>query len=250
MNWLLIIVIIVMALSILRGLQKGLVKTVISTFFLAIVIIASIWAAPYVSKALNEYTPINTYFTEKAENFLADFTEDTKQNFLDSVEADASANGTVPDAAIEAAGGLSGDGLSLSDAMLRGMLKDEAEKGANAVTELNQKLASSIGNIVVQVIAFIGTFVIACILLIIIMKLLDSVMDLPVLGFVNTLGGGVAGLIRAFLFIWVFFTVVSMSYHTEWGAFCYKAIEENQFLRFLYSNNFIVSIIKMILQKM
>lgn len=236
MNWMFIVVIFMLAVSVLRGLKKGLVRTVISTFFLAIVIVLSIWAAPRIGNALYKNTNINHYFTDRAEAFL-------NGNRTDS--------GNLFDALLDDEGKLTGEidkkEASLSETVLHSLITSGKQAQAAATENLNSYLAPMLGQVAVYVVSFLLAFIGSIILLILIMKLLDSIMNLPVLGFLNTLGGAAAGLIRGLLILWLFFALVSVSKSTYWGSVCLRAIQDNNFLSFFYSNNLLVSLIKAVI---
>ena len=58
MNWLLIIVLVILAAYTIRGYQKGLLRVLFSLFSLIITIAFVTWATPYISNVLKENTQI------------------------------------------------------------------------------------------------------------------------------------------------------------------------------------------------
>ena len=66
---------------------------------------------------------------------------------------------------------------------------------------------------------------------------LDIVAEIPVLGLINRLAGGVIGFAGALIIVWLLFVVVTLLYTTVIGKDIYEAIQGNGILKFLYDNN-------------
>ena len=72
MSWLLIIILVILGLSVIQGLRKGLIRTIVSTFFLIFVMAISIWMAPYIEGVLDKNTKLPEYIEEKCGAFLSE----------------------------------------------------------------------------------------------------------------------------------------------------------------------------------
>ena len=66
---------------------------------------------------------------------------------------------------------------------------------------------------------------------------LDVVSNLPVLGFVNRLAGGGAGLLCALVVVWVLFIIITLLYTTSFGKEMYDVILGNDITKMIYENN-------------
>ena len=66
---------------------------------------------------------------------------------------------------------------------------------------------------------------------------LDIVADLPVLGIINRLVGGVIGVAGALIIVWVLFVAVTLLYTTAIGKDIYQTIQTEPVLRMIYDYN-------------
>lgn len=261
MSWLFIVILIIAALSVLQGVRRGLLRTVVSTFFLIFVTVISIWLTPHVETALREYTPLAAYIEENCSNFLAEELETLLTpeagaggNNLEEVNGEhgdgsggpADAQGTIfpPDA------GNDEQKEWIAQLPLPEYLKEQLQN--NNTQEMYQELlADSFGayitkyltEVILRIVSFLLSFVLSVILIQIILKVIDVMTELPVLSLLNRIGGGAAGLVRALLWIWVFFAILTIFGNTGWGSACLKEISGSPLLEYLYTHNLILNVI-------
>ena len=88
-----------------------------------------------------------------------------------------------------------------------------------------QYVGEFLSKLIIHIIAFLGTFLIVTIILRAIVFALDIVAELPVLGFINRLAGGVVGLGCALIIVWVAFIIITMLYMTSIGKEAYELID-------------------------
>ena len=74
-------------------------------------------------------------------------------------------------------------------------------------------------------------------------RALNIVNKLPVIGGVNRLAGGIAGLGIGLAIVWVFFIIITLAYSTKLGSACLANIEANEFLKKLYDGNILMNTI-------
>ena len=91
--------------------------------------------------------------------------------------------------------------------------------------------------LIINIVCFLFTFIIATILVRAIVLALDIISNLPVLGFMNRLAGGVLGTIGALIVVWVLFTVITLLYTTNIGKALYALIEQESILMLIYEYN-------------
>lgn len=99
--------------------------------------------------------------------------------------------------------------------------------------------------LILNILAFLGTFILITIIIRAIVFALDIVSDLPVLGVLNRLAGGVIGLSGALIIVWTAFVVITLLYVTSFGKELYTMIETDNFLSVLYQYNPIMSLATM-----
>lgn len=105
------------------------------------------------------------------------------------------------------------------------------------VNTFAQYVGSFLAKVIINIISYLGTFLIVTIILRAIIFALDIVAELPVFGLVNRLAGGVIGFVGAAIIVWILFVVVTLLYTTVIGKDIYQAIQSNGILKFLYDNN-------------
>ena len=105
------------------------------------------------------------------------------------------------------------------------------------VTSFPSYVASYISRLVLKVASFLVTFLLAIIIVKALMVAVNIIGELPVLGFVNHLAGGILGLLAALLIVWLIFLGLTLLYSTSVGHTCFGMIEKSVFLKFLYDHN-------------
>ena len=91
--------------------------------------------------------------------------------------------------------------------------------------------------LIINIVCFLLTFIIATILVRAIVLALDIVSNLPVLGLMNRLAGGVLGIAGSLIVIWVIFTIITLLYTTNIGKELYALIEQESLLMLIYEYN-------------
>lgn len=105
------------------------------------------------------------------------------------------------------------------------------------VTGFVPYVATYLAKLIINVAAFLLTFVVVSIVLRAIVFSLNVVAELPVLGLVNRLAGGVLGLMLVLLFVWTAFLIITMLYTTGIGKSLFEMIQESEFLTAIYEYN-------------
>lgn len=105
------------------------------------------------------------------------------------------------------------------------------------VETFTQYVARFLSRLVINIVSFLGVFLLITIILRAIIFALDIVEDLPVLGILNRLAGGAVGFACALLIVWVLFIVVTLAYTTMIGKDVYEIIQDNGVLKMLYDCN-------------
>lgn len=98
-------------------------------------------------------------------------------------------------------------------------------------------VAKYLTRLIINLIAFILTLLVVTVILRAIIFALDIISNLPVLGFVNRLAGGVLGAVGALIIVWILFLIVTMLYTTSIGKDIFAMIQEEPILSMIYENN-------------
>lgn len=235
MSWLLIVIIVILAISVIQGLRKGLVRTIVSTFFLVFVMAISVWMAPHIEDLLDQNTKLPEYIEAKCGSFLNEYMIRNSNG--------QSGTGSTGD---EASGKLFEqeqiENLPIPD-YFKSQISENNNKAAyqelmvQTFTDYVQKYLTGI---VLYIISFAAAFILSVIILQIILKAVDVVTELPLIGLANRLGGAAAGVVRALLWVWIFFAILMLFVNTQWGRICMQEIERNSILSYMYTHNLLL----------
>ena len=215
MNWLRYVLLAVCILSALAGYRKGLVRTVLSMVSLILVTGLAIWMNPYVTDVLNERTTLPQYVEKKCletfENneFLSGENQDVQKKWLESMAV-----------------------REYQEEQLHSL----ASYAAKAVSEK-----------IMKGIAFFLTLVLAVGFVTIAVKIVELIAEIPGISFLNRMGGAGLGVVRAVLWIWIFFAVVYCFQATHWGNVCMKQIQGDMALAWIRENNPVLMLLKNVL---
>ena len=97
--------------------------------------------------------------------------------------------------------------------------------------------------LVVDLLAFLITFLVVTILVRTIMYALNIIGDLPVLHGLNRVAGAFLGMGTALVIVWVLFMIITLSYRTGFGKASMDMIDKSPLLTFLYDHNYIMNAI-------
>ena len=234
MNWVLIVVLLIMTLSVIWGYKKGFIHIAYSLVAGLLALLFVSWAMPHI----NHYVLENTSLYEKLETSIEEAITQ-RANEQTQEEIDENQNKGEDEDEITSLG------IKLPEAISRDIL--EKLKGTTDEFLENNgvyaALAKNMAELVIKGISFLTALVVAWILIQVVSKLLGVVAKIPIIkGANHTLGllaGGVSGLIL----VWILFCVVALSTTSEFGATVVANIYDNRLLTYLYENNGILQVI-------
>ena len=133
---------------------------------------------------------------------------------------------------------------AIDKADLPGLFKDKLTTNNNSdvykelgVETFAQYVGHFLAKLIINIIAFLCTFILVTIVVRAIVFALDIVSELPVLGAVNRLAGGVVGVAGALIIVWTLFVIITLLYTTDIGKQMFGMIESNSLLKMLYDFN-------------
>ncbi len=133
---------------------------------------------------------------------------------------------------------------AISEADLPDIFKDLLSVNNNSeiyeelgVETFAQYVGNFLSKLIINIVSFLGIFLIVTIILRAGIFALDIVEDLPVLGILNRLAGGAVGFACALIIVWVLFIVVTLLYTTVIGKDMYDTVQGNGMLKMLYDCN-------------
>lgn len=220
-NWLLLIVVAFLIFMAIIGLKKGFIKMIFSLVSLIATIILTIVLGPHVATYLKDNTSIYETVQQKTCLFI--------ENALIKMEEEA------------------GESKQIEDLPLPDIIKDWLVENNNEETyelfgaeSLGEYISEYVSNVAVNAIAFVVTFIVILIVIKLVIYFLDLVSKLPFLNGVNKMLGVALGLIEGLVILWVLCLVVTAAAGSEWGQSLLGMINSNEFLSFIYNNNYLM----------
>lgn len=227
MNWLYILVMAYIVISALRGFRKGFLKVVYSMAALlaAIVFVAS--ASPLISHMLQKYTPVYSQIETRCEDYVR--TQIDKK---------------LEDGTLAGAFGL--PGLALPEALQAELLHGTKSAVADTLESqgVYQKIAGAAAGFCVNLIAFLIALLIILLIILKIGRKLDLFSKTPGIHIMNMVMGFFAGIVKAFIVIWLVFLLVRLTAVLPASAALIELIEENAVLKNLYEQNRILELLQ------
>ena len=211
MNWTFLITLLILIICTVVGAFRGLIKTVYSLIIIVAVTVLTTIFAPKLTTYLKNNTTWDDALQSKTESFLRDrgILSDGRQIDLDELP--------VPD--------------SIKNKISGGV----ADYSGKTAEIYNNFVVETVSGIIFSAIVYIVMFVLLLALAGVIGILLNVIEKLPVLKQINKLAGGVAGLVKGLLIVWIV-AILVMILSNKIAA----DIDGNVFLKFLYDKNLIM----------
>lgn len=231
MNWLLIVVVLILAGNLVWGFYKGFFRVIYSMAAWILILFFITWVTPYVSGLLIEHITIDDRIQEACVKKLHEFVLHPDEQGDKSAAKDGEDGGIpLPKVIL--------DQLVDTDEALDKFLENTG--AYDLVAERATALA-------MKAITYAVSFLLAVIIFHLLAVALDLFSKLPLIGEVNHSLGLLAGAIRGLLLVWLIFAVVAMASPTSWGMVLNALIYESAPLVWLYENNFILHAIMLFL---
>lgn len=227
--FLIIVALILIGCTVLGGI-KGFVHTIFTMFSLFIIIMLTGVLSPYVADYINGHTDVPKSIHSKVEE---------KINLKEKISSDSSANRN-----------------DLIDKMdmpeqLKEVIKEKSQVAGDAfsaTTEAaSEKLVTGIydriTDLIVSAIAYLFTFAVVGVIVLIAGILLDIVSKLPGIKQANAILGVIVGFVQGYLAVSVVYIAAVAFAATELGASVISQVAESEILTWFYNHNIVVDIV-------
>lgn len=237
MNWLLIIVILVLAGNIVWGFSRGFLRVIYSMLAWIAILVFVTWATPYVANVLTEKTNIDnrieSNLDEKLHELVIGDTNGQKEDREPDTQNPGQGKKNYRDLQ-----------MKLPDAVTNKLfdtnkIADQILEGSGAY----DVVAGRATDLVMRVISFVLVLLIAVISFHLLSVVLKVVEKLPLIGGINRLFGLFAGLVKGILIIWLAFAIIAMAGTTDIGIALISYIYESPLLIWVYENNFVLTLL-------
>nr|WP_177296099.1 CvpA family protein [uncultured Blautia sp.] len=223
LTWLGIVVLAILAVVAYRGYKRGFIREVVSFFFVFLAIAVS-WAInPYVNEFFMENTPVYEMVRESCERFVSSGEKDEGENT-------GSQTGFIED-------------LELPELLQKGLEANNTEEvyAYLSVETFGEYVSEALARMIINGLSFAVSYMMASVILRLGTWILNVLAGLPVLNGANKLAGGMVGLVKGVLFIWIAFLVLTVLCSTEIGRQGLSLIEKDPFLNVVYEYDIFVN---------
>lgn len=227
--FLIIVALVLVGCTVLGGI-KGFVHTIFTMFALFVVIMLTGVLSPYVADYINGHTEVPQRIHTKVEQ---------KINLKGKISSGSSTNRN--------------DLIDMIDIpdQLKAVIKDKSQQAGDAfsaTTEAaSEKLITAIYDriteLIVSAIAYLFTFAVVGVIVIIAGLLLDIVAKLPGIKQANAVLGAIMGFIQGYLIVSLLYIAAMAFAATDIGASVIRMVDENEILTMFYEHNIIVDIV-------
>jgi|GEM_PF-497017 len=273
------IAIIILLLSALNGLRRGLVSTVFAAFSFIVAIIIAVALSPNVSSYLmgtSFYDTVNSgvetalFSSQDSSTQSGSSVSGSSSGILGSGTQSSASQGSILGSSAQSSSilgssaqssavqdlenGLAADQGAQSEVIsslpLPEYIKDALSDNNNAdiyeslgVNAFQGYVSTYIARMIVSGLSFILVFLAAFVILKIIGFALDLASRLPVLGALNRIGGLIFGLINGVFILWLICSAATLLGGTELAGYIYSGINGSRMLSFIYNNNFLLDLL-------
>lgn len=243
-TWLGAVVILLLAVMTFQGYRRGFLRELITSVCMIITLAAASFLSPYVSTFLYDHTPAYDAIHKSLDGII-----NRQDNASDATEEMVSADGPGDwnNAQITYIEGLDIPSL-LKNAILSG--NSETETGSQASpastaqgqATLSEYLADYLTEAIMKGLSYLIAYILVSLLFQIAFAALDIFTRLPIIRGVNRLTGGLLGLFKGLVLLWVVFLFLTVLCGTYIGKGALDLIEKDYILSFIYNNDILIKL--------
>lgn len=225
MNVVCIVIGIFFLICVLIGWVQGLFKVIVSVAGLIISIVVATYVAPHVSGYMEE----NTQLDEKMAAYISE-----EMQFSDMGQE---ATRGIQVAVINE--------LPLPETLKSNILDNNNSEMYNAlnVNSIYDYIAKSIAVVILNTVVFLLLIFICRVFFFFLGKSIGTLTKLPILHSIDKIGGGLLGVMKGLIWIWIFFLVLSITSTFVWSQQIIAQIDQSVLLKLLYDNNVLLDIV-------
>ena len=198
-NLITLLIIIYLAYGLIKGFNSGLLKLILSLGSLVVTIIITKTFTPMVASIVKDVTNIESTLTERIYN--AFITTNTFDSF----------------------------NLNLFNIQNTGELNET----------IKNTICSNYANIIINIISGVGLFIASIIILKFVIKVLDIVDYIPMVGQLNKLLGAAAGVVQSLIIIWIIMVIIRVFENMPQVQNVIRNIQKSPIAWTIYTNNVI-----------
>ena len=221
-----IIVLAVLAVLMINGFMKGLLRLLLTTFSLVITfVIAAALVNPCTNFIKND-TDLGDKIEAKVDEYIGSKIDSEiipkEEEIINSLPLPASIK---------------------KDLLENNTAQHYQEEG---IVDFREYATKNVTDIIIKAIAYIILLVVIFIILRVLLHFTKFVNKIPVVGGVNRILGAVLGLLEGLIFVWTFCLIIMAFSGSEFGANCMRVINDSWVLKMIYDHNLLEATAKAI----
>ena len=236
MNWLLIVVVLIIAACVYNGYQKGFLRIVFSMVSWIVVLLMVSFFTPHIHLYLMENTMLNEKIEQHCEDFIRQKVAEkaSEEGVQDSSYAIVMPESNEAEQKTNLEILLDQLGIILPSAAVDTILSKTVQTADGIMQEsgLYTPAAQGMTDFIMEGISFFLSFMAA-----------ELLCRVPGIKGANRFLGVFAGLIKGFLITWIGFYLISLFSYTQTGQELIAYIYESEFLTVLYEKNLLIILI-------
>jgi hypothetical protein len=247
MNWLMVVVVVILAGNALIGRKVGLIRMVFSLCSMVVALLLTIIMNPLV----NSWMVKNGNFYESVANKIEVILEGKEagdeniERGEDSKVVDKIKEQMDSEKITKKEEASYIEKLQLPKSLKKSLQENNtiSTYKSMAIDNFKQYISRYLAGVVVKALSFVVTFIIILVILWILSFSLNLISKLPILNQINKTTGAFAGLLHGLILVWIFFLVMTVFGGTIFGQNILGMIESSKMLSFIYNNNFLLRFI-------
>lgn len=234
---LILLTLVIVGFNMWRGHREGLIHIILSLCSTLIAILVAAMLAGPINTYLEENTGIYDAIEKQTDKFIGKTeAEEHPVELQTSVNGDANAFRNAAKKVMESVGVPE----NIQDTLLNIDVTQLAKDGVSTAKDL---VVKGVSRAVGVAIVFVLLFLIMKVVLAILIRTMDIINRLPLIGDINQFAGMIVGAVYGLVIVWIALIVVTMFSNMELAQLVLSGINGNPVAEFIYNNNIIMKLI-------
>lgn len=252
MNLLTLIAILILLIGMMMGYKRGLIRAGFRLLATILSLLLSYFFAPLVADLIVDHTKVDDAIEHAIYSKIEEQARQKVKQQLGVAMGDMGIQ--VTDEMVQAAMEVELNKneqiemlneIEMSDSVRDALIENNHNdaKEQLGVSGFYRYISTYLTRMIVRTMAYILTFIVVGLLLLIVDVLIKFALKLPVLGTLNRLAGLLLGLGQALLIIWLGMIIISLISGSDFGMGLYKQINESPMLMYFQNHNILKPLI-------
>ena len=207
------------------GYRRGFIKEIVSVFFVFLALALAWTINPYVNTFLMEKTSLYDKIQESCREFSD--TQDVTEGNGEDEETEYSLISRLP----------------LPEILQKNLLANNTQEAYQylAVDTFRDYVSEYLARAIINGLSYLLAYALANLILRVAMLVLDMIAGLPLISGANRLTGGIVGVAKGILFIWIALLLLTILCSSDIGKSGLELVEKDSILRALYKHDVLVN---------